>query len=126
MPDLIEEIKEDIKQEKLEKFWKDTGNYIIGGIVLIIAATAGNVAYKSYVTNKYESLGTKLYSAYNSESANNKEKAITGYDSIAKNSDSSISAIANMRQASLLAEEGKKKMMQHRFIKIYPITGRTL
>jgi hypothetical protein len=108
MPDLIEEIKEDIKQEKLEKFWKDTGNYIIGGIVLIIAATAGNVAYKSYVTNKYESLGTKLYSAYNSESANNKEKAITGYDSIAKNSDSSISAIANMRQASLLAEEGKK------------------
>ena len=110
MPDLIDEIKEDIKQEKLKKLWQDTGTYVIGGIILTIVVTAGNVFYKSYKKSKYENLGTELYSAYVKESINESGKSIDAYDNISKNSDKNISAIANMRKAALLDKTGKNDL----------------
>ncbi len=107
MPDLIEEIKEDIKQEKLEKLWQDTGNYIIGGIILTVLITAGNVFYKSYTKTKYETLGTKLYSAFINESMSDSSKSIDEYENISAESDANISAVADMRKAALLDKKGQ-------------------
>jgi len=107
MPDLLEEIKEDIKQEKLEKLWQDTGSYIIGAIVAAILTTAGYVFYKNYNIGKYEKFGTELYSAYMSESQQKVDQSIKGYESVSKNSDPNISAIASMRKANLLVSEGE-------------------
>ncbi|MDA0781576.1 MAG: hypothetical protein PQ612_04285 [Rickettsiales bacterium] len=131
MPDLIDEIKEDIKQERLTKLWQDTGTYIIGGIILTIAVTAGNVFYKSYKKSKYENLGTELYSAYVKESINEPDKSIDAYDNIAKNSDTNISAIADIRKAALLDKAGKNDLAIQLYKDIsennsYPIEFREL
>jgi hypothetical protein len=107
MPDLLEEIKEDIQHEKFAKLWHDTKDYVIGGIIAVIVGTTGSIVYKNYSTSKYEKLGTSLYEAYNTESKADEEKAIKAYEEVSKSGDANIAAISDMRLASILANKGE-------------------
>lgn len=107
MPDLLEEIKEDIQHEKFAKLWHDTKDYVIGGIIAVIICTTGSIVYKNYSTSKHEKLGTSLYEAYNTESKSDEEKAIKAYEEVSKSGDANIAAISDMRLASILANKGE-------------------
>lgn len=109
MPDILEEIKEDIQQEKFSKLWQDTKVYVIGGIIAIIAGTSGSILYKNYNNSKYEKLGTSLYEAYETESGNDKEKSIKAYEEVAKSGDANIAAISQMRKAAIFANKGENE-----------------
>lgn len=45
---LIRELEESVKQDRLNKLWKDYGSYIIGGAVIIVLATGFFSFYGSY------------------------------------------------------------------------------
>ena len=107
MADLVDEIKEDIRQEKYASLWKSLGNYVIGGAIAIIAITAGFVLLKNYNITQYEEHGNILYGAFSNESGNNIEIAVKEYSSLANKEKAVYSAIANMRKASLFVKEGK-------------------
>ncbi|MCD8562794.1 MAG: hypothetical protein LRY54_01755 [Alphaproteobacteria bacterium] len=48
MTDLLQEVDDMMRQEKLAKLWREHGNFIIGVILAIILATALVSAYKSW------------------------------------------------------------------------------
>ena len=48
----IEEIKEEIRNEQIQRIWRDYGNVIIGTIIAIIVATALYIAWHSYQENQ--------------------------------------------------------------------------
>lgn len=50
--DLIEEIKEDIRNDQLVAFWNDYGNIIIGGVIAIILATIGSLLWNNHQEDK--------------------------------------------------------------------------
>ncbi|MDH5722649.1 MAG: hypothetical protein OEY94_04940 [Alphaproteobacteria bacterium] len=52
MADVFAEIDEAMKQEKLQNLWEKYGGFIIGVLVLVILATAGNEIYKNWAENK--------------------------------------------------------------------------
>lgn len=60
MSDLIEELKEDLREEKLQAFWKTYGNWIIGGAIAILAGTAITVVWKNW-TNKKQQENAQTY-----------------------------------------------------------------
>lgn len=65
--DLILEIEETIKQEKLEKFWKEYGSYIIATIVLIVLCTALLTGWRSWNEKVNTSQTAALISALDSK-----------------------------------------------------------
>ena len=45
--ELIHEVEEDLKREKLEKLWKEYGNYVIGAILALVLGTAITVFWRN-------------------------------------------------------------------------------
>ncbi len=48
MSDLLVEVDEALKQERLEKLWQKYGGFLIGFLVVVILGTAANEGYKSW------------------------------------------------------------------------------
>lgn len=48
MSDVLTEVREAIKQERMEKFWNKYGNTIIALLILIVVSTAGHEGYKAW------------------------------------------------------------------------------
>lgn len=73
---LIRELEESVKQDRLNKLWKDYGSYVIGGAIIIVLATAFFSFYGSY-TAKQNAHNTRLMlEARESENAAEKLTAI--------------------------------------------------
>lgn len=51
MSDLLQEVDEMMRQERLKRFWDENGNYVIGFIVMVILMTAGLSGYRSWDEN---------------------------------------------------------------------------
>ncbi len=62
MSDILQEVDEALKQERLLKFWKDYGNYIITAVILIILMTAAKSGYEYYHRVTSERATTELLS----------------------------------------------------------------
>ena len=69
MADLIVEVDEAMKQERLEKLWKDYGGFVIGAITILIFGTAGNAGYKSWVSAKNQKETSTLLKALENKDA---------------------------------------------------------
>lgn len=52
MSDLIIEVDEALKQERLEKLWQRYGGFFIGFLAMIILGTAANAGYSAWVQNR--------------------------------------------------------------------------
>ena len=60
MSDLLTEVDEAMKQERMEKLWQKYGGFLIGFIAVLILGTAANEGYKSWEKNK-DIAQTNLY-----------------------------------------------------------------
>lgn len=54
MSDLLNEVNDDLRRQKLQDFWRDNGSWIIGGAVLAIIMTAGMTMWRGYQENVNE------------------------------------------------------------------------
>ena len=48
MSDILQEVDEALKQDKMAKLWQDYGRYIIAALVLVVLMTAAKSAYEHY------------------------------------------------------------------------------
>jgi len=48
MSDLLKEVDDALRAEKMEKFWKDNGPYLLGGAVLLVLFTGMFAAYNNW------------------------------------------------------------------------------
>ena len=68
MADIFQDVDEALKQERMAKFWKENGPFIIGAAVLTIALTAGVNGYRAWNTHHNQQNTVQLLQA--AESAN--------------------------------------------------------
>lgn len=104
MPDLIDEIKEDIKDEKFEELWKKYGNHIIGAIIVVVLSTGGSVWWKSSNIATQEKNGSQIYKAYLGEEQNNGEESIEIYSNLIEEEGYGDVYLSGLRKAALLLE----------------------
>jgi hypothetical protein len=52
MTDIFDEISDDLRQQKLNQFWKENGAWIIGGAIGAVLLTAGLSAWREYAHNR--------------------------------------------------------------------------
>jgi hypothetical protein len=105
--DLIDEIKEDLQQEKYAKLWNKYSNYVLAAIIVVILSTAGAVWWKSHNSAKSEEAGNEVYKAFANEKSGKADAAIELYSTIMQNNKGAAAAVAGLRKANLLMNSGK-------------------
>lgn len=103
MPDLLDEIKEDLSREKYAQIWHKFGNYIIGAAVASLILTGGGVAYNQYMQTRYTAYSDALFEANHSKQPD----ALKKYDELIANGNGTYKAIAGLRKAALLLSDSK-------------------
>ncbi|MCB9990504.1 MAG: hypothetical protein H6867_03870 [Rhodospirillales bacterium] len=99
--DLIHEIEESIKQEKLEKFWKEYGPYLIAAIVLAVLFTALVSGWRGW-NDKINASQTSAVIQALAE-----EDQVAAIDKIAAELRPNQRAVAQLTTAGLLARDEK-------------------
>ena len=101
MSNLLVEVDEALKQERMEKFWTDYGPLIITGIAALIIGTAGWSGYKAWNTGVKIEQTDKFISAVKSETSE------TSLLQLAPEIRPSLGNISKWRAAGQMALEGK-------------------
>lgn len=101
--DLIHEVEESIKQERLEKFWKEYGSYLIAAAILAVLLTALFTGWRSWNQKVNISQTTALIEALDQENKPAALEQITG--TLRPNH----RAIARLTAAGLLLRDGKQE-----------------
>lgn len=106
MSDIIREVDEELRRERLANIWKNYGGYIAGAAILIVAATAGWRGYEYYANKQAQAASDRYVAAQKlAADATKTDDAITAFKAIAGDAPSSYRLLARFSAA---AELGKK------------------
>ena len=98
---LIREIDEELKQENLQKIWKQYGSMIIGGSLFLVASVAAFKGWQTHQLNSRIALGESFSAAQLLAISKNKDAAKERFDSILKESTGGYRMLAKFQLASL-------------------------
>lgn len=106
--DLIEELQDDIQQERTMRIVREYGPKIILLAVLLVAVVAGYQLYDQYRTKQQQAVGDQLYAAIYALQEKNEDKGFEYLDPIMKDGYNSPEAtLAALLKASYWMEHGE-------------------
>lgn len=103
---LLREIQEDLRRERLEKLWQRYGSVLIGAALAIVVAVAAYQAWKAWELSRREAHSEAFIKA-EERAANDPVAAAEAFSALADRGRSGLAVLAGFRQAALLADAGK-------------------
>jgi hypothetical protein len=103
MADIFREVDEEVRRDQAVAFWTKYQTWLIGGAIVIIAATA---AWRVYVDTRQktaEAFGGKYENALQLSRDGKSAEALAAFDDLAKNAPAGYRALAQLRAAAELA-----------------------
>lgn len=116
MSDLMNEIDDDLRNQKLVAFWKENGSWIIGGAVLAVIMTAGMTFWHGYSAEKNTAATQALLSAVVTDDA----QKISDF---AATTDKNHAAIARFAAAARFLEKGENGKADALYSEIADMSG---
>lgn len=101
MSELMAEVDEALKRERLEYIWKNYGNILIGAVLCVVLGTGAYSAYSGWRASHTAAQTEKLIAA---EALNDPAQSITAAETL----DSGLRSIALLRAAAAFMERGDK------------------
>lgn len=102
MSDLLQEVDDMMRRERMERLWKEHGNFIIGGVVTIILATAVFSGIKSWNAHVRQSQTESLITALEDKDFTTKAQELAGEYG------PGLKAITLLNAAAKQIQDGKK------------------
>ena len=102
--DIFREVEEDVRKERLEKLWKQYGDYIIALAAVIILAVGGWQLWQRYEASQRAKAATEFTAA---GKITDPAKAAAAFASLAKTAPSGYAELSKLGQANALAASGK-------------------
>lgn len=106
MSDIFREVEEDVRRERLERFWKRYGYYLIALVVLILAAV-GAWGYWQHLQTQQRLEASQAYAA--AQRITDPAQSVSAFAEIAKNSSGGYKLLARMSEANALYATGQIK-----------------
>lgn len=103
---LIREIEEDLRREKTMQVWKRYSKHIVAGVILVIAAVGGFVAWNGYQQDQRNAESARFFSALDRAAANEGEPAAAAFAAIAREGRPGFAVMARLQEAALKAQAG--------------------
>jgi hypothetical protein len=107
LSDIFHEVEEEVRRERLEKIWKQYGDYIIAGAAVIIIAAAGFVLWQRYQENRRATASAE-YDAAVQLAGSNPRAAMGAFERIAATAPSGYATLARFAEADTLLILGER------------------
>lgn len=107
MSDIFHEVEEEVRRERLEKLWKQYGDYIIAGAAVIIIAAAGFLLWQRYQENRRATASAE-YDAAIQLAGSNPRAALGAFEKIATTAPGGYAALARFAEADTLLILGER------------------
>ncbi|MFA6280353.1 MAG: tetratricopeptide repeat protein [Bdellovibrionales bacterium] len=105
---LIQEVDDDLAHKQMEALWKRYSPFVIGGALMIIAATAGITGWKNYKTQAEQKATQTLVEIVDKDYKTPEEK-IAAFESYAKGTrEKPLAVFAKFEAAALALEQNKR------------------
>jgi hypothetical protein len=105
LSDIFREVEEDVRRDRLEKFWKDNGLYVIALIAVVLLGVAGYKIWQRYETAQREKDSAAYAAALR---ITDPKAAAQAFGDLAKTAGGGYAVLARMEQADHLLESGDK------------------
>lgn|SRR5690554_5527245 len=103
----IREVNEELRQDQFKALWNRYGTLIIGVAVAVVLATAAYVGYKYWTTNRANQAGDTFAQALDLAAEGKSDEALAQLSELRENGPGTYPVLAQLREATLLADEGK-------------------
>ena len=107
MSDIFREVEEEVRQERLQKWWKKYGDYVIAGVSVVVIGVAGWKLWQHYQQEQQLKASSQYQSALQLTATGQSDLAAQAYQQIAKSAPGGYAAVARMAQADSLLAQGK-------------------
>lgn len=110
MPDIFDEVEEDLRAERARQFWARFGTPIIAALVLVVVGIGGWQGWRWYETRQQEAAAAGFLAAHRAAEAEGADlAAIAGqFEAVAAGAPQGYRTIALLRAAALKAETGDR------------------
>lgn len=103
---LIREIDEELRDERMALLWKSYGTYIISAAVLVVAIVAGYKGWQSYDMSTRTAAAETFLAAANNAADGKNEEAVQAFSKLSGDAPGGYALLARLREAALLAKSG--------------------
>lgn len=104
---IISEITEELRSDRLRNFWKSFGPWVIAAMVLLVVGVAGYEGYSWWRNDTSSKSSDQFYAALQLADGSDAAAAQKALDELAATGWGSYPTMAKFRSAALLAHEGK-------------------
>jgi hypothetical protein len=101
--DIFREVEEDVRKERLQKWWKAWGDYVIALMALIVLSVAGYEVWLRYEAGQRAKAAADFVAA---QHVTDPAKAVAAFDAL-KNAPGGYGLLARMAEADALPAAGK-------------------
>lgn len=107
MSDIFHEIEEDLRREKLDKFWEKYRFRIISGLVIIVVGVTGYLWWGEATERRNAALSDEYLAASELMTSGNEEAGMAALEEIIANRAGGYVVLAAMQKAAKLASDGQ-------------------
>lgn len=106
----VREVDENLRRDQLRDFFKNYGNWLIGGLLLFLAASGGYIWYQQHKVDRSEAEVEQLQGIYKDIGSGNTTKAPQQLDTLAESGSNSVRASALFTRAALAIQQNDLKL----------------
>jgi len=106
LSDIFREVEEDVRREKLEKFWKAYGEYIIALGALIILGIAGFELWQRYQASQRDKAAIAFASA---QRITDPRRAADAFADLSKTTPDGYRLLSRLEQANSMLAGGQRE-----------------
>jgi hypothetical protein len=106
--DIFHEIEEEVRRERLEKIWKEYGDYIVAAVCLLVIAAAGYQLWRVYDQRARAKASDAYTQAEQLFEAGQTDLAAQAFAKIAVSAPSGYAAVARLQEADAMLMAGKR------------------
>ncbi|HVX72879.1 MAG TPA: tetratricopeptide repeat protein [Devosia sp.] len=104
---LIREVDEELRRDRMRNFWRQFGPWVIGGAVAVVLGVAGYEGWMWFTKNQAAKSSDQFYAAAQIADGTDFAAAKTALDGVIAQGSGGYPMLAQFREASLLAAQGK-------------------
>ncbi len=104
---LIREVDEELRRDRMRKLWRQAGPWVIGGAVAVVAAVGGYEAWMSWQKSQSSKSSDLYYAATDAADGKDLDAAKKALDDVIAQASGGYPTLAQFREAALLGQQGK-------------------
>jgi hypothetical protein len=106
--DIFHEVEEEVRRERLEKIWKEHGDYIVAAACLLVIAAAGFQLWRVYDQRARGTASEAYMQAEQLYESGQTDLAAQSFAHIASTAPGGYAAVARLQEADAMMASGKK------------------